>query len=167
VILCQCRPADRRLSTEPLLCSTCRGWVSRGRPLTPGQFGAAKRDCESLLANLGAEHPWVLSLCYDGAGHGEPGPRGSERPDPTGSLASSEQHGRIAAYTALSGRFLILAVKFLRQADEALGQACYEADRRPAERTEGEWYPIVAVPNEVEAARKAQARRLARGEGAP
>lgn len=168
MILCSCPRTEQRLSsTEPLMCDTCRGWIRRGRPLTAGQFQAARQDIESLLGQLVEDYPWALGFCYDQPRRGEVGPRGSDPSDPTGAIVSNEQRARIAASVALCGRFLNRAVLYLRLADEALGDAKWAADPRPPERAEGEWYPLVAVPDEVEQARAAQARRRARGEGAP
>jgi hypothetical protein len=166
VNLCSCRLAARPSSTELLRCDTCGGWISRGQPLSWNRVLTITGEVVSILAELGREYEWLLSLSYDPTRRGEPS-RGSGPSDPTGSAAVDAQRARIAACMALCGEFLRRAVTYLRFADEALGEAKFASDPRPPERAEGDWWPQLERQDEIEAARQAQARRHARGEGIP
>lgn len=176
--LCVC-PAPLRNTAEldRLRCLRCSGWTPHGGLPSTERVAILIREATSLAAQLATDYAWAHSVAFDPARRG--GGRSSKgvHSDPTGSVAADDRRlddgrpvGRLAVreYTAVAARLLERAVRALRAADEAVGEALLAAEPPgPTDHTKAAWHDNGRLRYPDPAVYEAQASRRVRGEGIP
>lgn len=177
--LCVC-PAPLRATAEldRLRCLRCGQWTSHGGLPSPERVAILVREATSLAGQLATDYAWAHSIAFDPARRGGTRNGKGSHADPTGSVAADDRRlddgrpvGRLAVrdYTAVAARLLERAVRALRAADEAIGEALLAAeppgsrDHTPAPYHDS----IPADRPDLADAHAARARRHTRGEGIP
>ena len=184
--LCGClRPLRATQQPERLRCGSCGHWTAHGRPPTVERVAALTREVTSLAGQLATDYAWAHSITYDPTRRGGPttngwgGSRGSHN-DPTGTIVADDHRhpdghptGRLAVadYTIIAARLLERALRALRDADEAAGEALLAAETPgPSDHVRAPYHdPATLFPSRPDLAEAyaARDRRHSRGEGTP
>lgn len=167
--LCQCpRPLRATSSLERLRCLRCAGWTPHGRVPTVERTIAQTGELVSFAAKIGEDYGWVHDLAHDPTRRGHGNGRSTDVANPTLEVLMHERRPLIVAYATVAGRLLERSLITLRQADEAIGDALYCAERPgPADHTPAPFHdPASLFPGrpDLAEAHAAQDRRRARGD---
>ena len=182
--LCVC-PAPLRATAEldRLRCLRCGHWTPHGGLPSTERVTILVREATSLAGQLATDYAWAHSVAFDPARRGGGRNAKGVHADPTGSVAADDRRhapghpleghpvGRLAVrdYTAVAARLLERAVRALRAADEAIGEALLAAEPPgPVDHTPAPYHDsIPANRPDLADAHAARARRHTRGEGIP
>lgn len=167
--LCGCpAPLRSTASLERLRCLRCSGWTPHGRLASVDRSIVQTNELASLATKIGEDYGWVHSLAHDPARRGHGNGRAVGVSDPTGQAAANEQRIAMTAYATIAARLTDRALKALRAADEAIGDALLAAESRgPADHTKAAYHDTGGLRYPDPNIYAAQARRHSRGEGAP
>lgn len=169
--LCAC-PAPLRSTAEleRLRCLRCAGWTPHGRLPAPDHAAQLAREAASLATKIADDYAWVHSVAHQPTRRPQNG-RSAERSDPTGNQATDPARLTSRTYGLVTARLLERAVKALRSADEAVGDALLAAEPPgPKDHTPAPFHdPTSLYPGrpDLAAAHAAKTRREGRGEGTP
>lgn len=156
---------------DPLRCSRCGGWTPHRSLPAVDRVSLLAGEAASLAAKLAADYAWAHSIGLAPGRRQEPGGRSGGHSDTTGGVIADDTHIIVRAYATIAARLLEQAVRALRSADEAIGDALLAAEPPgPADHTPAPFHdPATLYPGrpDLEAAHAAQDRRIARGEGVP
>jgi hypothetical protein len=162
MILCTCpRPVRNLADYDHLRCDNCGGWTPHGR-CTTAAMHARTGETVRLLQHVADEYARAAELAPVRAVSVPV--RTSAPADPTGNSASDPRARQIGLWRLLAACLVARAREAARLADEAMGMAFLAADPRPPERADGEWWPQITHPDEIDEAKAAQSRRHVRGE---
>ena len=154
-------------STDPFRCLRCGGWLDHGQLLDPVQFKFRVVEASSFLGQLADDYPFVHDLAHHPTRRPQNG-RSGVVGDPTGNSVCDPRREQIRAYSLIVGRLVEQAVRSLRQADEACGDALYAAEPPgPREHVKAAWHdssPRLIGRPDLDDAYAAQDRRRERGE---
>jgi len=160
-------PSGPWRSTNPFRCFRCGGWLGHGRLLQPPDLKLLAGDARSLLGRLIDDYPYVHDLAHNPTRRPQNG-RSGVVGDPTGNHVVDPRRARIHTYSLIVGRLVERAVKDLRHADDAAGDALYTAEAPgPADHTKAPFHdssPRLIGRPDLDEAYAAQDRRRARGE---
>jgi hypothetical protein len=154
-------------STDPHRCLRCGGWLDHGRLLEVSQLKLLAGDASSILSRIGDDYPWVVDLAHNPTRRPQNG-RSGVVGNPTANAAADPARARIRAYTLIVGRLVEDAVRSLRHADDACGEALMAAEPPgPREHVKAAFHdssPRAVGRPDLDEAYEAQDRRRARGE---
>lgn len=155
---------------DPLRCGRCGGWTPHGGLPSIERAAILSREVASLVGRLADDYAWAHGISFAPGSNGSGGRRAGHS-DPTGGLVADKTRVLVRAYAALAARLLEQAVRSLRSADEAIGDALFAAEPPgPKDHTPAPFHdPATLFPGrpDLAEAHGAQARRHARGEGIP
>jgi hypothetical protein len=156
---------------ELLRCARCSGWTPHGGLPSIERVAILTREITSLTTRLADDYAWAHGIAFaPGSGNGAGRRRGGHS-DPTGGVIADQTRITVRAYTAIAARLLEGAVRSLRNADEAIGDALYAAEPPgPKDHTPAPFHdPATLYPGrpDLAEAHAAQDRRHIRGEGIP
>jgi hypothetical protein len=158
-------PSGPWRSANPFRCFRCGGWLGHGRLLEPPDLKLLAGEATSLLGRLLEDYPYVHDLAHSPTRRPQNG-RSGVVGDPTGNHVGDPRRARIRAYGLVVDRLVERAVRDLRHADEAAGDALYAAEPPgPAGDIPSPYGdPIPANRPDLEDAHAARGRRRGRGE---
>jgi len=174
--LCGCpAPLRSTASLERLRCLRCAGWTPHGRLPTTDHGLMVTNEIISLAAKMGDDYPWVHSLACDPARRGHSDGRNPGVSDPTlNAILTNERRPKnqrrpgVVDYGTIAARLTERALKALRAADEAIGEALLAAELPgPADHTKAAYHDTGGLRYPDPNIYAAQTRRHSRGEGAP
>lgn len=165
---CPTGPLRDTEQLEPFRCHRCGGWTPHGALPSIERANILARETASLVAKLAEDYAWAHSVAFAPTRRGSNG-RAPGHSDPTGNGTANTKRQIVKDYTTIAARLLERAVRALRSADEAIGDALFAAEPPgPVDHTPAPYHePIPANRPDLEDAHAAQHRRQARGEGTP
>ena len=168
---CAAGPLHPDDNTDPHHCARCSGWTPHGGLPSTERVAILAREITSLTNRLADDYAWAHGIAFAPAsGNGTGGRRGGHS-DPTGGVIANQTRITVRAYTAIAARLLEGAVRSLRNADEAIGDALYAAEPPgPKDHTPAPFHdPATLYPGrpDLAEAHAARDRRRARGEEIP
>lgn len=156
---------------DPLRCAKCGGWTPHGGLPSIERVAILAREVTSLTARLADDYAWAHGIAFAPGGRNGAGGRRNGHSDPTGGVVADQTRIIVRAYTAIAARLLEAAVRSLRSADEAIGDALFAAEPPgPADHTPAPFHdPATLYPGrpDLAEAHAAQQRRHTRGQGIP
>jgi hypothetical protein len=158
-------------NVERLRCFACGGWTPHGRLLPIDHVAALAREATSILAQLERDYRWAHSVAFaptrrrnpaEASGKGDHG-------DPTGDHVADTARARTRDFAIVAARLLERAVRDLRAADEAIGEALLAAEPPgPVDHTKAPYHDTMPDNRpDLADAYDARGRRWGRGEGIP
>lgn len=152
---------------DRLRCFACGAWTAHGALATPDHVAMLAREAASLAGQLAADYQWAHSVSLDPTRRAQNG-RSRTVSDPTGNSAADHRRAITAAYTTITARLLERAVRDLRAADEAIGEALLTAEPPgPKDHTKAAYHDTGGLRYPDPAVYAAQNQRRGRGEGVP
>jgi hypothetical protein len=139
--------------------------LGHGRLLEPAHLKVLVGDAVSFLTQLADDYPYVHDLAHNPTSRPQNG-RSSAVADPTGNQVADAGRARIHVYALVVDRLIEGAVRDLRHADEAAGDALYAAEPHgPKDHTRAPYHDTIPDNRpDLDEAYAAQDRRRARGE---
>lgn len=158
-------PSGPARSTNPFRCFRCGGWLGHGWLLAPPAVKLLASDAASLLDRLVVDYPFVHDLAHNPTRRAQNGRSGAVG-DPTGNNVADPRRARIHAYSLIVDRLVERAVRDLRYADEAAGDALYAAEPPgPQDHTKAPFHDAIPANRpDLADAHDARDRRRDRGE---
>jgi hypothetical protein len=168
---CPTGPLRHGDTPDPLRCARCGGWTPHGALPSIERVAILAREVASLTARLADDYAWAHGISFAPNGRSGAGGRRGGHSDPTGGVIADETRITVRAYTAIAARLLETAVRALRSADEAIGDALLAAEPPgPKDHTPAPYHdPATLFPGrpDLADAHAARDRRHTRGEGVP
>lgn len=157
---------------DPLRCARCAGWTPHGGLPSHERVTILARQVASLTDKLADDYAWAHGISFaPPSRNGNGGGRRHGHTDPTLGVITDHRRVIVRAYTAIAARLLEQAVRALRSADEAIGDALLAAEPPgPADHTPAPFHdPAILYPGRPDLAEAYAAleRRHGRGEGVP
>jgi len=165
---CRSGPLRATEQADRLRCFACGGWTPYGQLPSIERVALLAREAASILAQLDVDYRWAHSVAFAPTRRSVNG-RGSGHGDPTGSQVGSTARARTKDFAAVAARLLERAMRDLRAADEAVGEALQAAEPHgPADHTKAPYHDTVPANRpDLAVAYDARSDRYARGEGIP
>lgn len=164
---CAAGPLRLGGNPDPLRCARCAGWTPHGGLPSIERVAILAREVVSLTGKLADDYAWAHGISFAPKTNIGTNGRRHGHSDTTGSIVTERTQIIVRAYTAIAARLLEHAVRGLRSADEAIGDALLAAEPPgPKDHTPAPYHDTIPQnrPDLVEA-HAARARRFARGEG--
>jgi hypothetical protein len=170
--LCQCAaPLRSTAQPDPLRCFACGAWTPHGALPTTQRISLLTSEVASLAAELDAAYAWSHSIGLTGTPLCDGSQTRGRHSDPTGNAIADPARSTIRAYAIIAARLVEQAVRALRSADEAIGEALLAAEPPgPVDHTPAPFHdPATLFPGrpDLADAHSAKDGRHARGEGIP
>lgn len=172
---CPVGPLHDTAIRDPLHCARCEGWTPQGNLPSIDRVTILAREITSLVDRLADDYAWAHSVAFAPTRNGHVAGAGSNgratHSDPAGNAASDPRRAAVRGYAAIAARLTEQAIRALRLADEAIGDALLAAEPPgPKDHTKAPFHdPATLFPGrpDLAEAHAALARRHARGEGIP
>lgn len=169
---CAAGPLRSSEQGDPLRCFRCGGWTPHGGLPSHKRITILAREVSGITGRLAEDYAWAHGIAFaPTARSGAGGGRRKGHSDPTLGVIADDRRIMVRSYAAIAARLLEQAVRALRLADEAAGEALLAAEPPgPADHTPAPFHdPATLYPGrpDLEQAHAAQARRHGRGEGIP
>lgn len=169
---CPAGPLRSTTTPDQFRCFRCGGWTPHGGLPSIERVAIVARETASITARLAEDYAWAHSVSFAPTRRG-PGSNGRGLPhgDPTGNSVADTRRAAVRDRALLAARLLERALRDLRAADEAIGDALLAAEPPgPVDHTKAPFHdPASLFPGrpDLAEAHAARARRRARGEGVP
>lgn len=169
---CRAGPLRSTANLERFRCFACGGWTPHGPLLAASTVTALAREATSILAQLADnDYRWAHSVALAPTRRRNPAEANGKggHGDPTGGHVGDEARARTRDYAVVAARLLERALRDLRAADEAIGEALYAAEPPgPVDHTKAPYHDTIPANRpDLADAHEARGRRWGRGEGIP
>lgn len=165
---CAAGPLRLTDNPDPLRCARCAGWTPHGALPSIERVAILAREVASLTSRLAEDYAWAHGISFAPGGRNGSDGRRSNHSDSTGGVIADPARAMVRAYAAIAARLLEAAVRLLRSADEAVGDALLAAEPPgPKDHTKAPFHDTGGLRYPEPGVYAAQDRRRARGEGVP
>ena len=169
---CPAGPLRDTAAPNQLRCHRCGGWTPHGGLPSPERVTILVAEAISLLTELALapkqNYRWAHGVAFDPTRRSNGGGARTGHGDPTGARVADPRRAMVRDAAIVAARLLERAVRDLRNADDAIGQALFAAEPPgPADHVQAPFHdPASLFPGrpDLEDSHAAQGRRWGRGE---